>query len=165
MKTSDPEPLTMSALESPAVPREAASPVPGLRFISVATQNVSRQDVLSYNPFTEPIVLVMEYEQSSQIQSAPKLAITGTWQIIEGKSNQVVADFRFESQTPLRAPFISWALNAGTAHDRGLSWFSDDLYGFRAFIEATFEQNGGLNVDSYDVSVVKWFRLQPVFEV
>lgn len=165
MRRIEVEQTTMTPLQWPRMPRQPDASLSGLRFVSVATQSTSRQDVASYNPFTDPIFLVMVYEQGAAIQTVPQLRITGTWQLIEGRSNRVVVEERYESQSPLRAPFIEWPWNAGTAHDLKLTWLSDDLYGFRAFIEATYTENGDVNVDSFDVSPVRWFRLKPYFEL
>ena len=165
MRRTEVEVTTMSPLQWPRMPRQPDPSLSGLSFVSVATQSTAGQDVTAYNPYTDPIHLVMVYEQGTAIQNVPHLRITGTWQLIEAKSNQVVVEERSESRSPLRAPFIEWPWNAGTAHDLKLTWLTDDLYGFRAFIEATYVQDGDVNVDSFDVSPIKWFRLKPYFEL
>jgi hypothetical protein len=167
--------LEETAMKPPNKPHMAAGTAPaqlqaplasGLKYTAVFTQNDQRQNVDLYNPFLDDIVLTMEYSQGPDFLALDAPVVKGTWQIVDPRTNLVVVNYSVQSDA-IKAPYISWALGIGTAHDNGLRWLDIGIFGFRAMITGSQRIRGdGIDVvDTFDVSDISWFRIRPVFSI
>lgn len=133
----------------------------GITITAVRTRNGQSQYVSLFNPFTDHIVLDIDYNLDAAVLGTSGLVLAGIWEILEARTNQVVAYYRFQSDNPLKVPSVLWWLDIGTAQDAGLQWVAGDIFGFRGIVEAY--QNAGpqglQTLRFFDVSDITWFRL------
>lgn len=134
----------------------------GLQFYLLRTLNGQGADTTLFNPFTDTLTLVMYASLSPEVSSLSGLVFEANFEIIDARTNTVVvyAPREFGIGTGWSGFFAS--LGSITPHDWGLQWTAGDIFGFRA-VGAMRSSQG--EVDAFDVSDIKWFRLMDVFEV
>lgn len=142
--------------------------MPSVKITTLETDNAQGQNVSLFNPFTDPLKLTVFFTLSQDIVGMPSVQLTGTFQIIELRTNQVVVDHVAQANyNPGIGPNVFWWMGSPTPHDWGLQWTQGDIFGFRAAIEVSSFQGaqGLVAVDAFDVSDIRWFRLEDVFEL
>lgn len=139
-----------------------------VKITSVETENAQGKNVDLFNPFTDSLKLTMFFTLSPDILAMPNVVLAGTFEIIELRTNQVaVYHVAQANYNPALGPYVFWWLGSPTPHDWGLQWTAGDIFGFRAAVEVSAWQGeqGLVPVDAFDVSGVRWFRLEDVGEL
>lgn len=141
---------------------QAQPATPGLQFYLLRTLNGQGADTTLFNPFTDTLTLVMYASLSPAVSSLAGLILEANFEILDARTNTVVVyePREFGIGTGWSGFFAS--LGSATPHDWGLQWTAGDIFGFRAVAAMRSSQG---EVDAFDVSDIKWFRLMDVFEL
>lgn len=142
--------------------------MPTVKITSLETENAQGENISLFNPYTDNLKLVMFFTLSQDIVATPSVVLSGTFQIIELRTNQVVADHAAQANyNPAIGPYVFWWMGSPTPQNWGLQWIQGDIFGFRAAVEvsAIEGEEGLIPVNAFDVSEIRWFRLADIFEV
>ncbi len=140
--------------------------MPSVKITHLDTENAQGTNVDLFNPFTVSLKLVMFFTLSPDIITLPNVVFEGIFQILDLRTNQVVVHHAVQANyDPGWGQYLYWWIGSPTPHDWGVQWTQGgDNFGFRAAIEvSSFQVEQGLvAVDAFDVSDIRWFRLQDV---
>lgn len=140
--------------------------MPSVKITSLETENAQGKNISLFNPFTDGLKLTMFFTLSQDIVAMSNVQLEGSFQIIEFRTNQVVVHHTAQANyNPGLGQHVFWWVGSPTPHDWGLQWTQADIFGFRAAIEVSALQGeqGLVAVDAFDVSDIRWFRLEDVF--
>lgn len=136
--------------------------------------NQNGDDATLFNALYDAISLVANVDLSADLIANLAIQYQVAFQIIDAQNNAVVVNSVQTYQLPESWPYWwftagnNWAPPYTTAQSWGLNWFSSPaVYGFRAILTAGVYADGqGWEVlDTLSVSPVRWFQLQPEFNL
>jgi hypothetical protein len=149
--------------------------MPTLQITNLRTMSQSNQNATLFNPFADALALTMDLTASADLIALPSSSLSAIFQIIDPRTNSVVVNRTWT--TPFkwgRWFWISMGNNWGPPSDYqtpsrwGLSWGQNSVFGFRGIVKALYiptrpPGSGWRAVDAFDVSDVRWFRLEEIF--
>ena len=114
-----------------------------------------------FHPFTDGLVLAVDFDLSADIAATPAVELTLYYEIIEFRTNKVLFYYRNFWKIPLGWQSLYSIVGPVTAHDIGLLGMDCNVFGLRVSIEA--DHGTGTNASGtfacLAVSDIAWFRL------
>jgi hypothetical protein len=112
-----------------------------------------------FDPFVDTITLRLVIDVSQQLATMPGAVARFTWQLIELRTNAVVYNVTEDNVKLSGASTVRWG-HIGSAHDVGLQWGQEDVFGFRGAVEVFGARDRVQPMpDALAVSAVAWFQL------
>jgi len=149
--------------------------MPTLQIVGLRTVNQAGKNALLFDPFGDALSLTMDLRASADLLALPQAAFTAEFQILDPHLHKVVVSTYFGSTFNWGPNFwISKGNNWGppsayqTPEKWGLSWVTNSLFGFRGLVKAQYVPSPGSGwaaTEAFDVSGMRWFRLQEKFRL
>ena len=146
--------------------------MPTLSIRGIRTMNQAHTDASLFHPFTDALALVMDCFASSDLLALPNPMFHGQFEIINPSTDVVVVNEGWWHALSWGQYFwISMGNNWGPSpndyttsekwgiHPAAHAW--NEVFGFRGIIKAYSWQgeNGQVDLDAFDVSEIRWFRI------
>jgi hypothetical protein len=144
-----------------------------LKIDQLRTVNEKGENAVLFDPFSNALALTMDISASSELLALPNPTFDAIFQVINPITDTVIISEKVTFNFSWGKYFWislgnNWGPNYDTPEKWGLhpaDWGMNDIFGFRGIIEAYSQNppNGIKALEAFDVSKIRWFRIEKIF--